>query len=133
MTIGLVPRDLMANARSRIDDAFLEELEKRLQLESPDHLFRQAVLIAVAQHLYVPPGGLASVSRKGLKEGMKYWSDMQMCVSCLLDLLPHEKFEEHRQAWRMRIEVIGKAREEEQANRSRELSSKGPYWKNGRS
>jgi len=121
MPIGPVPQDPFAHARSRIDDAFLEEWEKRLQLQSPDQLFRQTLLTVVAHHLFVPPGGLASVSRRGLTQAKKYWSDMQTCLLCLLELLPHESFKEHSQAWLMRIELIGKALEGEQAIRAREL------------
>src|SRR5262249_34105705 len=104
----------VADARIRIDDAFLEEWEKRLQLELPDQLSRQTLLTVVAHHLFVPPGGLASVSRRGLSEAKKYWGDMQTCLSCLLELLPHENFKEHSQARLMRIEIIGKALEGEQ-------------------
>lgn len=121
MTIRPVRQHPVAEARNRIDDAQLEEWERRLQLKSPDHLFRQTLLTVVAHHLFVPAGGLASVSRRGLTEAKKYWSDMQTCLSCLLELLPHESFKEHPQAWRMRIEVIGKALEGEQANRARQL------------
>jgi hypothetical protein len=121
MTIGPVRQHPIADARSRIDDAFLGEWEKRLQLESPDHLFRQLLFTVVAHYLLVPPGGLESASRKGLNEAKKYWSDMHTCLLCLLELLPHERFEEHPQACRMRIELIGNVREEEQATRIREL------------
>ena len=112
MTNRLVPQDLIANARSHIDDDFLEEWEKRLQPggekrlqpESPDQVFRQTLLTVIAHHLFVPRvGGLASVSRKGVHDAKKYWSDIHTCLSCLLELLPHERFEEHPQAWRLRI------------------------------
>jgi hypothetical protein len=113
--------DQIDRARSRIDDAFLGELEKRLKRESPDQLFRQAVWMAVAHHLCVPSDGLASVSRNGLAEANKYWRELHTCLSCLLVLLPHQSFNEHPQAWRMRIELIGKAREEKQGIAIREL------------
>jgi hypothetical protein len=114
--------DPIDRARSCIDDASLEEWEKRIKLESPDHQFRQAVWMAVAHHLCVPPGGLASVFNEGLTEAKKYWRELHTCLSCLLELLPHENnLKEHSQAWRMRIELIGKAREEEKAIAIREL------------
>jgi hypothetical protein len=123
MSIEPVGQDPAAQARNHINDAFLEEWEKRLQLQSPHQVFRQTLLTAVTHHLFVPPGGLASVSRRGLNDAKKYWSDLHTCFSCLLKLLPlpHESFKEHPQAWLMRIEVIGKAPDEEQAIRAREL------------
>src|SRR5262245_22986851 len=130
-----VPLDLIADARSRINDAFLAEWEKRLQLESPDQFFRQTLLTLIAHHLFVAPVGLASASRKGLKEAKKYWSDMQTCLSCLLELLPHEtlSFKEYPHARLLRIELIRKAPEAEQAIRARELFKQRAVlekWKN---
>jgi hypothetical protein len=113
--------NLIDDARSLVDDAFLEELEKRLELESPNHLFRRNVLMAVESHLGVPPGGLASVSRKSLGEDKDYWDAMQTHLSGLLTLLPEKSFKEHVQAWLLRIEVIGKAPEAEQQLRTRQL------------
>ena len=119
MTIRRVRQHPIADARSRIDDAFLVEWEKRLQLESPDQLFRSTVVA----YSFMPPGGLASAFRKGLSEAKKYWNDMHMCLSFLLELLPHERFEEHPQACRMRIELIGKAKEEDGAANQVNLSN----------
>jgi hypothetical protein len=123
-----------AEARRHIDDALLEELETLLRLEPPDQLFRETLLMEVADHQRVPAGGLESISRKDLEEAKKYWSDVQTCVSYLLDLLPHESFmKEDPQARRMRIELIGKARKEEQAIKARELFEQRAAlekWKN---
>ena len=128
MSIEPVVQHPAAQARNHVNDAFLEEWEKRLQLQSPDQVFRQTLFTAVTHHLFVPPGGLAAVSRRGLNDAKKYWSDLHTRFSCLLDLLPHESFEEHPQAWLMRIEVIGKAPDEEQAVRARELFEQRAVW-----
>jgi hypothetical protein len=108
-------------ARSLIDDAFLQEQEKLVGLGSPSHLFRQDLLTAIAHHLWVPPGGLAAISRKDLAAAKKYWRDVHTSLSCLLELLPRENFQEHPQARRMRFELIGKAPEEEQPLRALQL------------
>jgi hypothetical protein len=121
MRIALARRAMIDSARRSIDDAFLEEREKRLKLASPHHLLRQDLLTAVACHQCVPPGGLAFVDREDLTQAIKYFVDLQTVLSGLLELLPHENFQEHPQAWRMRIEVIGKAPEAEQPLRTREF------------
>jgi hypothetical protein len=61
---GTSTGNLIDDARSLINDVFLGKLEKRLKLESPHHRLRQNVLMAAVHHRCVPPGGLASVSRK---------------------------------------------------------------------
>jgi hypothetical protein len=89
---GTTTGNLIDDARSLIDEVFLEELEKRLKLESPHDWFRQNVLTTVIHHMCVPPGGLASVSRDDLTKAKEYWDTMQMHLSGLLRLLPHENF-----------------------------------------
>jgi len=120
---------LIDDARSLIDEVFLEELEKRLKLESPHDWFRQNVLTTVIHHMCVPPGGLASVSRDDLTKAKEYWDTMQMHLSGLLRLLPHENFKckEHWQARLVRIEVIGKAPQAEKPLRARQLFD-GRVW-----
>ena len=129
---GTSTGNLIDNARSLIDDVFLEEWEKRLKLDSPHHLFRRDVLMAVESHLCVPPGGLASLSRKALAQDKEYWREMEACLSRLLKLLPHERFEEHPQARLMRIQLIGNAPEAEQPRRIRELFEQRTVLENWR-
>src|SRR5205085_1215981 len=113
---GTPTGNLIDDARSLINDDFLEKLEKGLKLESPHHWFRQYVLMTTVSHMCVPPGGLASLSRKDLTETKEYWDAMQTHLSGLLKLLPHENFKrkEHWHARLVRIEVIGKAPQAEQ-------------------
>ena len=126
---GTSTGNLIDDARSLINDVFLGKLEKRLKLKLPHHWLRQNVLMAAVHHRCVPPGGLASVSRKDLTEAKEYWDAMQTHLSGLLRLLPHENFKrkEHWHARLVRIEVIGKAPQAEQTLRARQLFD-GRAW-----
>jgi hypothetical protein len=113
--------NLIEVARRLIDDAFIGTWEVRLNLASPDHLFRRNLMMAVEGYLLVPQGGLASLSRKSLDEDKAYLSKLQVHLSELLKLLPRENFEECAHAMLVRVEVIGNAPLAEQPARARKL------------